>query len=110
MMFDLTGQKAIVTGGTRGLGRAIAEAYHEQGAEVVIISTTDACHKAAAEIASDGGAPVHGVVCDLSNRDALRIGFQEALNCWAAAWRFCITMPESTATTSPRISRKRIGT
>ncbi len=79
MMFDLTGQKAIVTGGTRGLGRAIAEAYHEQGAEVVIISTTDACHKAAAEIASDGGAPVHGVVCDLSNRDALRRGFQEAL-------------------------------
>ena len=75
----ITGQKAIVTGGTRGLGRAIAEAYHEQGAEVVIISTTDACHKAAAEIASDGGAPVHGVVCDLSNRDALRRGFQAAL-------------------------------
>ena len=74
-MFDLTGQKAIVTGGTRGLGRAIAEAYHEQGAEVVIISTTDACHKAAAEIASDGGAPVHGVVCDLSNRDAGAAGW-----------------------------------
>ena len=41
IMFDLTGRKAIVTGGNRGLGRAIAEAYHEQGAEVGIISTSE---------------------------------------------------------------------
>ena len=79
MMFDLTGRKAIVTGGNRGLGRAIAEAYHEQGAEIVIISTTDACKQAASEIAADGGAPAHGVVCDLSDRESLRQGFDEAL-------------------------------
>ncbi|MCR2024758.1 SDR family NAD(P)-dependent oxidoreductase [Anaerotruncus colihominis] len=79
MMFDLTGRKAIVTGGNRGLGRAIAEAYHEQGAEIVIISTTDACKRAASEIAADGGAPAHGVVCDLSDRESLRQGFDEAL-------------------------------
>lgn len=79
MMFDLNGQKAIVTGGNRGLGRAIAEAYHEQGAEVVIISTSAACEQAAAEIAADGGAPVHGVVCDLADRENLKSGFSEAL-------------------------------
>lgn len=78
-MFDLTGKKALVTGGTRGLGRAIAEAYHEQGAEVAIISTTDACVKAAAEIGEDGGASVFGVVCDLSEREDLKRGFGEAL-------------------------------
>lgn len=80
-MFDLTGKKALVTGGTRGLGRAIAEAYHEQGAEVVIISTTNACVAAAAEIGKDGGAQVYGVVCDLSDRDSLKKGFEEAMEC-----------------------------
>ena len=79
MMFDLTGRKAIVTGGNRGLGRAIAEAYHEQGAEVVVISTANACKQAALEIAADGGAPVYGVACDLSGRESLRRGFDEAL-------------------------------
>ena len=73
-MFDLTGRKAIVTGGNRGLGRAIAEAYHEQGAEVVIISTSETSQRAAKEIAADGGAPVHGVICDLSDRESLRHG------------------------------------
>ena len=34
--FSLQGKKAIVTGGTRGLGRQIAEAYHNMGADVVI--------------------------------------------------------------------------
>lgn len=78
-MFDLTGQKAIVTGGNRGLGRAIAEAYHEQGAQVVILSTSQACQEAAREIAADGVAPAYGVVCDLSDRDGLKKGFYEAL-------------------------------
>ena len=37
-MFDLSGKKALVTGGSRGLGLQIAEALGEQGAELVLSS------------------------------------------------------------------------
>ena len=38
---DLTGRKAIVTGGTRGLGHGMAEGLMEAGAEVVIVGSSD---------------------------------------------------------------------
>ena len=37
---DLTGRKAIVTGGTRGLGYGMAEGLMEAGAEVVIVGSS----------------------------------------------------------------------
>ena len=40
-IFDVTGKKAIVTGGTRGLGYGMAEGLLEAGAEVVIVGTSD---------------------------------------------------------------------
>ncbi|MEM7099377.1 MAG: SDR family oxidoreductase [Pseudomonadota bacterium] len=54
-LFDFTGQVAIVTGGSRGMGREMALALAARGADVVITSRkADACEAVAAEIESMG--------------------------------------------------------
>ena len=54
--FDLSERVAIVTGGTRGLGLAIARGFAQAGAEVVVVSRkSDACDEVAAALRADGG-------------------------------------------------------
>lgn len=53
--FDLTDRVAVITGGSRGIGRAIAGGLAAMGAAVVIASRkTDACERAAAELDAEG--------------------------------------------------------
>ncbi len=54
-LFELTGRVAIVTGGSRGLGREMALAFAEHGADVVIASRKlDNCEKVAGEVRALG--------------------------------------------------------
>ena len=73
-LFDLTGKIAIITGSSRGIGKAIAEALAEQGATVVISSRNqDACDPVAAAINDQHGANrAIAVAASISSKDALQ--------------------------------------
>ena len=67
-MFDLHGQVALVTGGSRGLGRQMAEALAEQGADIALCSRNETEAAAAAdEIAAATGRATLGLQADVSN-------------------------------------------
>ena len=73
-LFDMTGQVALITGSSRGIGKATAEAMAEQGAKVVISSRKqDACDATAAEInAKFGGGTAIAVAANISSKDDLQ--------------------------------------
>src|SRR5712691_6839566 len=67
-MFDLTGRKALVTGATGGIGGAIVQALHAQGASVAISGTRREVLDA---LAGELGQRVHVLPCDLADKDAV---------------------------------------
>ncbi|GAB3019709.1 SDR family NAD(P)-dependent oxidoreductase [Natronobiforma cellulositropha] len=70
--FRLDGQAAIVTGGNRGIGKAIATGLAEAGADVVIANRTlESGEEAAAEIEAETGANAIAVETDVSDEAAV---------------------------------------
>ena len=67
-MFDLTGRKALVTGATGGIGGAIAQALHKQGAQVAISGTKK---EKLESLGSQLGEGVHLLPCDLADTAAV---------------------------------------
>lgn len=70
-LFDLTGKTALITGGSSGIGLAIAEAYVDAGARVLIASKdTDMLEQAEAGLNKRRSGSAKGTMVDLSNRAA----------------------------------------
>lgn len=78
-LFSVEGQIVFVSGGSRGIGRAIAAGFAERGATVVITGREQkSLEQTAAEI-SGGGHQAHAVVCDVARRDAVETAVQQIL-------------------------------
>ncbi len=73
MDLQLTGKKAIVTGSSRGIGRAIARQLALEGCDVAICArTAGPLQQAAAELATESGRKVVPIVCDTLNADSIK--------------------------------------
>lgn len=81
-LFDLTGKVAVVTGSSKGIGRAIAERLAEHGAKVVVSSRKpDACEAVAAGIRAKGGE-ASVIPCHIARKEEL----QSLVDRTAALW------------------------
>ena len=95
-LFDLTGKVAVVTGSSRGIGRAIALRFAEQGARVVVSSRKiEACQAVVADIeAAHGAGQAIAVAASISSKSDLerliaetgeKLGSVDILVCNAAS-------------------------
>ena len=72
MDLELEGKAALVTGGSKGIGKAIARALAAEGADVAIAARTrETLEAAAAELAAETGRRVVPIVCDTGSTPAV---------------------------------------
>jgi 2-deoxy-D-gluconate 3-dehydrogenase len=80
--FDLSGKRALVTGGARGIGRAIALALAEAGADVAITSRKgDDAEPVAREIRGKGRRSI-ALLLEVRNRASIRVCFERLAREW----------------------------
>lgn len=78
MDLQLAGRKALVTGGTKGIGRAVVEALVAEGAHVAFCARNADEVAAANEALTAAGGTVHGSVCDVGDGAALAAWVEQA--------------------------------
>ncbi len=79
-LFSVAGQNVIVTGGSRGIGRAIAEGFAARGAHVLICSRTQESVETALKEMQDAGLKADGVACDVSDEQQILTTVQTAIS------------------------------
>jgi len=80
MDLGLKGQVALVTAASKGLGKAAALAFAQEGAKVIICSRSDQLDKTAAEIRSQTGAEILPIRADVTKPDDIRNLVQKTLD------------------------------
>jgi 2-dehydro-3-deoxy-D-gluconate 5-dehydrogenase len=79
-LFDLSGKKALVTGSSRGIGRALAEALLEAGADVAVNSVSERIFKTADELSAHTGRQTIPIQADMGQRDEIKRLFDATLD------------------------------
>ncbi|MAJ00523.1 MAG: short-chain dehydrogenase [Nisaea sp.] len=81
-LFDLRGKVAVITGSTKGIGKAMAERMAEHGAKVVISSRkADVCDEVAAAINAKGGEAI-AIPCNISDQSQLEVLVNKTVAAW----------------------------
>ncbi len=81
-LFDLSGKVAVITGSSKGIGRAIAEAMAKAGAKVVISSRKEEACRDVAEGINSGGGEAIAVPCNIGHKDQLQGLVDGSLEAW----------------------------
>jgi NAD(P)-dependent dehydrogenase (short-subunit alcohol dehydrogenase family) len=77
-LFNLTGRRALITGGNSGIGEAMARALGLAGASILLLARREAELSAAAQRMTADGIDVQWLAADLTNLDTLRATGEEA--------------------------------